>query len=93
MPSRASASAVRVPSVRFLAHIPPHLHPRTCRLRISRRGAWDQRIGQSDRRELSADTSVISGFDKDARPIVYMRPRHENTETSPRQIRHLIYVL
>jgi hypothetical protein len=43
--------------------------------------------------ELSADTSVISGFDKDARPIVYMRPRHENTETSPRQIRHLIYVL
>ncbi|CAK9787087.1 CRAL/TRIO domain-containing protein [Cutaneotrichosporon oleaginosum] len=44
---------------------------------------------------IEAETGkiVISGFDKDARPIVYMRPRHENTETSPRQIRHLIYVL
>ena len=35
--------------------------------------------------------SIISGFDKDARPIIYMRPGRENTETSPRQIRHLIY--
>lgn len=37
--------------------------------------------------------SIISGFDKDARPIIYMRPGRENTETSPRQIRHLIYNL
>lgn len=29
----------------------------------------------------------------DARPIIYMRPGRENTETSPRQIRHLIYNL
>ncbi|GMK58952.1 hypothetical protein CspeluHIS016_0603940 [Cutaneotrichosporon spelunceum] len=44
---------------------------------------------------IEAETGkiVISGFDKDGRPLVYMRPRHENTETSPRQIRHLIYVL
>ncbi|BEI83712.1 hypothetical protein CcaverHIS002_0403160 [Cutaneotrichosporon cavernicola] len=43
--------------------------------------------------EAETGKIVISGFDKDGRPIVYMRPRYENTETSPRQIRHLIYVL
>jgi len=37
--------------------------------------------------------SIITGFDKDARPIIYMRPGRENTQTSPRQIRHLIYNL
>jgi len=37
--------------------------------------------------------SIVTGFDKDARPILYMRPGRENTETSPRQIRHLIYNL
>lgn len=37
--------------------------------------------------------SIISGFDYDARPIIYMRPGRENTETSPRQIRHLIFNL
>lgn len=43
---------------------------------------------------LSTDTdSVLTGFDQDARPVIYMRPRRENTEPSPRQIRHLIYHL
>lgn len=37
--------------------------------------------------------SIITGFDMDARPIIYMRPGRENTQTSPRQIRHLIYNL
>ncbi|RSH80030.1 uncharacterized protein EHS24_009702 [Apiotrichum porosum] len=36
---------------------------------------------------------VLTGFDQDARPVIYMRPRRENTEPSPRQIRHLIYHL
>lgn len=40
-----------------------------------------------------ADNSIITGFDMDARPLIYMRPGRENTETSPRQIRHLIYNL
>lgn len=43
-------------------------------------------------RSLTNDR-IISGFDRDARPVIYMRPGRENTETSPRQIRHLIYCL
>ena len=37
--------------------------------------------------------SVINGFDRDGRPIIYMRPGNENTKTSPRQLRHLVYCL
>jgi len=36
---------------------------------------------------------LINGFDKDGRPIIYMRPGRQNTETSPRQLRHLVWVL
>lgn len=37
--------------------------------------------------------SIITGFDRDGRPIIYMRPGRENTETSPRQLRHLVWCL
>ncbi|RSH93066.1 hypothetical protein EHS25_007419 [Saitozyma podzolica] len=43
--------------------------------------------------EAETGKIIISGFDYDARPIIYMRPGRENTETSPRQIRHLIFNL
>lgn len=36
---------------------------------------------------------VLNGFDKDGRPIIYMRPGRENTVTSPRQLRHLVWWL
>lgn len=36
---------------------------------------------------------VINGFDKDGRPIIYMRPGLENTQRSPRQLRHLVWCL
>ncbi|KAL0068462.1 hypothetical protein AAF712_004540 [Marasmius tenuissimus] len=36
---------------------------------------------------------LIDGFDKDGRPIIYMRPGRQNTETSPRQLRHLVWCL
>ncbi|KAI0830867.1 CRAL-TRIO domain-containing protein [Trametes gibbosa] len=36
---------------------------------------------------------IINGFDNDGRPIIYMRPGLENTETSPRQLRHLVWCL
>lgn len=36
---------------------------------------------------------IISGFDNDGRPIIYMRPGRENTQTSPRQLRHLVWCL
>ncbi|KAF5385045.1 hypothetical protein D9615_001005 [Tricholomella constricta] len=36
---------------------------------------------------------IINGFDRDGRPIIYMRPGRENTETGPRQLRHLVWCL
>ncbi|WWC73855.1 uncharacterized protein I206_107827 [Kwoniella pini CBS 10737] len=44
---------------------------------------------------IEAETGkiILTGFDFDSRPILYMRPGRENTERSPRQIRHLIYHL
>ncbi|KAF9056079.1 CRAL-TRIO domain-containing protein [Panaeolus papilionaceus] len=36
---------------------------------------------------------IINGFDRDGRPIIYMRPGRENTETSSRQLRHLVWCL
>ncbi|KAL5519430.1 hypothetical protein ACEPAH_1113 [Sanghuangporus vaninii] len=36
---------------------------------------------------------LLNGFDKDGRPIIYMRPGRENTEQSPRQLRHLVWWL
>ncbi|KAI8981309.1 CRAL/TRIO domain-containing protein [Trametes punicea] len=36
---------------------------------------------------------ILNGFDNDGRPIIYMRPGRENTETSPRQLRHLVWCL
>ncbi|WVW87100.1 hypothetical protein I302_109157 [Kwoniella bestiolae CBS 10118] len=43
--------------------------------------------------EAETGKIILTGFDVDARPILYMRPGRENTERSPRQIRHLIYHL
>lgn len=42
---------------------------------------------------LPSFNSVLNGFDKDGRPIIYMRPGLENTERSPRQMRHLVWCL
>ena len=42
---------------------------------------------------VSSGCSILTGFDVDGRPIIYMRPGRENTETSPRQLRHLVYIL
>ncbi|KAK7695217.1 hypothetical protein QCA50_002407 [Cerrena zonata] len=36
---------------------------------------------------------IINGFDKDGRPVIYMNPGRQNTETSPRQLRHLVWCL
>ncbi|CAL1694857.1 unnamed protein product [Somion occarium] len=36
---------------------------------------------------------IINGFDKDGRPIIHMNPGRQNTETSPRQLRHLVWCL
>jgi len=36
---------------------------------------------------------ILNGFDNEGRPIIYMRPGRENTQTSPRQLRHLVWCL
>jgi len=36
---------------------------------------------------------ILNGFDNDGRPILYLRPGLENTETSNRQLRHLVWWL
>ncbi|KAL1670538.1 CRAL-TRIO domain-containing protein [Schizophyllum commune] len=36
---------------------------------------------------------TINGFDRDGRPIIYMRPGYENTERSNRQLRNLVWWL
>ncbi|EIM83498.1 CRAL/TRIO domain-containing protein [Stereum hirsutum FP-91666 SS1] len=48
-----------------------------------------------DEVKIEAETGkiILNGFDLDGRPIITMRPGRENTETSPRQLRHLVYVL
>ncbi|KAG2107058.1 CRAL TRIO domain-containing protein [Suillus discolor] len=43
--------------------------------------------------EAGTGKIILNGFDKDGRPIIYMRPGRENTETSPRQLRHLVWWL
>jgi hypothetical protein len=43
--------------------------------------------------EAATGKIILTGFDVDGRPIIYMRPGRENTETSPRQLRHLVYIL
>ncbi|KAH9854360.1 CRAL/TRIO domain-containing protein [Lenzites betulinus] len=48
-----------------------------------------------DEVQIESETGkiIINGFDNDGRPIIYMRPGLENTETSPRQLRHLVWCL
>ncbi|EIW87256.1 CRAL TRIO domain-containing protein [Coniophora puteana RWD-64-598 SS2] len=45
--------------------------------------------------KIEAETGkiILTGFDNDGRPIIYMRPGNENTERSPRQLRHLVWWL
>ncbi|KAH9926388.1 CRAL-TRIO domain-containing protein [Fomitopsis serialis] len=48
-----------------------------------------------DEVKIEAETGkiLLNGFDNQGRPIIYMRPGRENTETSPRQLRHLVWWL
>ncbi|WOO76452.1 CRAL-TRIO domain-containing protein [Vanrija pseudolonga] len=36
---------------------------------------------------------VISGFDRNGRPLMYMRPGRQNTKETPRQLRYTVYFL
>ncbi|KAG0325034.1 hypothetical protein BGZ99_001131 [Dissophora globulifera] len=43
--------------------------------------------------ETASGKIYVSGFDIESRPLLYMKPRHENTSASPAQIRHLVFHL
>ncbi|KAF9349638.1 hypothetical protein BGX26_012099 [Mortierella sp. AD094] len=43
--------------------------------------------------ELTPGKMFVSGFDKTSRPLLYMKPRLENTTASPNQIRHVVFHL
>ncbi|KAG9070014.1 hypothetical protein KI688_009344 [Linnemannia hyalina] len=60
---------------------------------------WRDSYGpnQPDKDALWIETAVgklyVSGFDMESRPLLYMKPRLENTAASPSQIRHVVYHL
>lgn len=37
--------------------------------------------------------NIILGFDNEARPIMYLKPGRQNTNTSHRQVQHLVFML
>ncbi|KAF9902171.1 hypothetical protein EC991_005217 [Linnemannia zychae] len=60
---------------------------------------WRDQYGPNrpDKDALWVETAVgklyVSGFDMESRPLLYMKPRLENTAASPAQIRHVVYHL
>lgn len=62
---------------------------------IKWRREFQPELIRPDEVKIEAETGkiLLNGFDKDGRPIIYMRPGRENTETSPRQLRHLVWWL
>ncbi|KAG0369250.1 CRAL-TRIO domain-containing protein [Gamsiella multidivaricata] len=43
--------------------------------------------------ETAPGKLYVSGFDMESRPLLYMKPRLENTAASPAQIRHVVFHL
>lgn len=43
--------------------------------------------------EQETGKQVLLGFDKQARPLHYLNPGRQNTEPSPRQVQHLVFMV
>ncbi|EST09176.1 CRAL-TRIO domain protein [Kalmanozyma brasiliensis GHG001] len=43
--------------------------------------------------EAESGKHVVSGFDNDGRPLIYLRPARENTKPSDAQVRYLVWTL
>ncbi|KAG7142087.1 CRAL-TRIO domain-containing protein C23B6.04c like [Verticillium longisporum] len=43
--------------------------------------------------ESETGKQILLGFDKDARPCQYLNPGRQNTEPSPRQVQHLVFMV
>ncbi|KAG6006570.1 hypothetical protein E4U21_006868 [Claviceps maximensis] len=61
--------------------------------------AWRREYGIDDftpeyiSPEQETGKQIIVGFDKQGRPCQYLNPGRQNTETSPRQVHHLVYMV
>ena len=61
--------------------------------------AWRREYGLDDftadyiSPEQETGKQMIFGFDRQARPCQYLNPNRQNTDTSPRQIHHLFYMV
>lgn len=78
-----------------------------CIERIAESIAWRREfgishMGEEHGDELTADTvapenetgkQVVLGYENDARPILYLKPGRQNTKTSHRQVKHLVFML
>lgn len=45
------------------------------------------------KREGETGKHVVSGFDYEGRPVIYLRPGRENTDANPQQVRYLVWSL
>ena len=43
--------------------------------------------------EGTSGKQILTGYDREGRPILYLRPGRENTKPSPRQVRYLVWSL
>lgn len=78
-----------------------------CIDRITSSIAWRREfgishLGEENGDELTAETvevenesgkQVVLGYENDARPILYLKPGRQNTKTSHRQVKHLVFML
>ncbi|QLQ79383.1 hypothetical protein HG537_0C00300 [Torulaspora globosa] len=78
-----------------------------CIDRISQSIAWRREFGISHMGEENGDEltaeevapenetgkQVVLGYENEARPILYLKPGRQNTKTSHRQVKHLVFML
>ncbi|KAI0891581.1 CRAL/TRIO domain-containing protein [Annulohypoxylon nitens] len=74
-------------------------HEKESEKRLQETLAWRREYGVE---ELSADQigpenetgkQVLLGYDKNCRPCHYLNPGRQNTDVSPRQVQHLVFML
>lgn len=71
----------------------------TAQKRIEATIVWRREYGIVDHtadyvsNENETGKQVILGYDKECRPCLYLNPARQNTERSPRQLHHLVFML
>ncbi|GJC93362.1 CRAL/TRIO domain-containing protein [Colletotrichum higginsianum] len=74
-------------------------NPKAAEKRLLETLAWRREYGVEaltpDHISVENETGkqVVLGFDNEARPCLYLSPGHQNTDPSPRQVQHLVFML